>query len=124
VQDCFGLDWGQFGFIATAGWGLHGDDYQGAWLGMRVTDVEAVSIDTVWTYNDQAYLAAPDQAYAVATNELSGDVVIVGQRGFSGLEGSLLNDTDWYVRAYDETACCCGRTRSPARRSSKTARPT
>jgi MYXO-CTERM domain-containing protein len=65
--------------------------------------VEPVYITESFFFDHEDFLAAPDQAYDVAVDSLTDNVAIVGARGFSGLEGSDLNDIDWYVRYLSPT---------------------
>jgi len=102
IQECFGLSWPS-GFVYGSGWGVHSDAKAGAWITLGLTEVAPVYIANSSFYDDQDWIAVPDQAYGVAVDTLTDNVAIVGTRGFSGLEGSLVNDTDWYVQYWDPT---------------------
>lgn len=98
LQSCFGVDRG-YGYAYAAGWSEHGAD-EGRWLSWRFVDSSGLA-DPPYTFEFDAFPAVPDQAYDVSANTATGQFAVVGTRGFSGLFGSDLNDTDWYVRLHD-----------------------
>lgn len=101
VQECRGVAW-LGGFVYGVGWADSGTE-AGRWYGVKAE--EGVGTIVVppgpIVFDDEAYVAVPDQALAVAVDAGSGSFAVVGARGFSGLPGSDLNDTDWHVRYFD-----------------------
>jgi uncharacterized protein (TIGR03382 family) len=100
INECFGLAW-EGGVVLGAGWGVHDPD-AGSWLTFGLTESDHIILVSD-TYDAEDDIAVPDQAYDAAIDVLTGHIAIVGTRGFSGLEGSLENDTDWHVRYLDPT---------------------
>ncbi|HHO51856.1 MAG TPA: hypothetical protein ENK18_13495 [Deltaproteobacteria bacterium] len=98
LQSCHGVDRGS-GYTYAAGWSQHGAD-EGRWLSWRFVDSSGLA-DPPYTFEYAGFPAVPDQAYDVSASSATGQFVVVGTQGFSGLPGSDLNDTDWYVRLYD-----------------------
>ncbi|MEQ1502817.1 MAG: hypothetical protein ABMB14_11335 [Myxococcota bacterium] len=98
LQECTGADW-TTGTVFATGWGAHGDD-AGRWVTWKFDEADGQALIPPVTYDFDAYIAVPDQAFDVAVNAASGDFVVVGTRGYSGLPGSDLNDADWHVRYF------------------------
>jgi hypothetical protein len=100
VQECRGAQ-RLVGSVYSAGWGYHADD-EGRWVTFEFDETDGTVLLPLF-YDDAEFGAVPDQAHDISVNSATDEIAVVGARGFSGLEGSLLNDTDWHVRYYDGT---------------------
>lgn len=99
VQECRGVAW-TGGHVYAAGWSDRAAD-AGRWLSWKLDEASSAAVIPPLTFDATQFPAVPDQAYDVAVHPTSGGFAIVGARGFAGTPGSLLNDTDWYVRYHD-----------------------
>jgi MYXO-CTERM domain-containing protein len=102
IQECFGISW-ERDIVVGTGWGFHSDAKAGAWITLGLTEVAPIYIAASSFFDFNDFPAVPDQAYDVEVDSLTGNIAVVGTRGFSGLVGASLNDTDWHVQYLDPT---------------------
>jgi MYXO-CTERM domain-containing protein len=98
VQECRGAQW-LAGHVYAAGWADHDDD-EGRWVSFQFDETDGTVLLPLF-YESAAFAAVPDQALDLSVNSATSEIAVVGARGFAGLDGSLLNDTDWHVRYHD-----------------------
>lgn len=98
---CTSLDY-RDDIITGGGWSSH-SAFGGRWFNRIYSDSTGFLTGALF-YSDNAVEepSVPDRAYAVARDD-DGWLAVVGTRGFSGSEGSNSNNTDWYVRVFNDT---------------------
>lgn len=98
-QSCRSASWGG-GYVYATGTADHGPDL-GAWVSWKFLDSNGQAVIPTQFYDYAQFAAVPDVGRGVAANIGTGDFAIAGARGFAGLDGSPLNDTDWHVKYLD-----------------------
>ncbi|MBX2803317.1 MAG: hypothetical protein KTR31_36895 [Myxococcales bacterium] len=100
-QSCFDTRRGG-GEIHAVGWSVFDtNDEAGSWQDWRYNDVQNLPRAPIRVDSGQ-FLAAPDQAYGIAYDDVSDEFALVGAFGVSGLAGEdATHNFDWHVRYLD-----------------------
>ena len=76
--------------------------YQGDWATWKYNSDGVLQAGFPVYYNYSYYYYIGDYSYDIAVDSL-GNIIVVGGRGVSGIEGGATNNHDWHVRKYSPT---------------------